>query len=511
MTTSFIAPRHPSDLLPRRSLVFVLSAALSACGIVPQPISLEERRAGFQAERTELTRNQEPLKGPVGLEEAMARAIKYNLDHRIKQMETALAQGQFDIASFDLLPKLTAAAGYTNRDNDAASSSRSVLTGNPSLESSVSSDRERQTVDLGLSWNALDFGVSYYQAHQHADRTLIAKERRRKTLQLVTQQVRQAWWQAAGAQALESKVDPLLARARSALSDSRKIETERLQTPLDTLNYQRQVLDIIRQLDGINEDLSQAKPRLAALMNMEPGSTYELAAPGELAVPKIGVALEQMEEAALLNRPELMEARYNERIGRLETRKALARLLPGVQFELGAHYDSNSYLANSQWRDLGLRVSWNLFNLLSARSIRRSAELQNEIAHDQRLALSMAVLTQTQVSYREYNGRKRQFELSSELDDVEKKVLEHTRNAARNDAQGQLQEIRASASALMSALRRYQSYGALQGAYGQMLSTLGMDPLPETQMASDLGSLQRALAQADADWVKQIALAPQAR
>ena len=36
-------------------------------------------------------------------------------------------------------------------------------------------------VDLGLSWNVLDFGVSYYQSKQNADRLLVAQERRRKT------------------------------------------------------------------------------------------------------------------------------------------------------------------------------------------------------------------------------------------------------------------------------------------------------------------------------------------
>jgi outer membrane protein TolC len=493
--------------LAKPALALTLATLLSACAISPQPIGMEERRAALNAERAALTRKQEPVQGAVSLEEALARAIKYNLDFRIKQMEAALAQGQLDIANFELLPKLTAAAGYSNRDNELASSSRSVITGRQSLEPSTSTDRDRNTADLSFSWNLLDFGVSYYQAQQQADRALVAQERRRKTLHLIMQQVRQAWWQAAGAQQLESKIGPVLEQARSALANSRRIESERLAAPLDSLNYQRQLLDIIRQLEVINDELSQAKPRLAALMNLEPGKPYQLAAPGNLAPPEIRIALDKMEETALLNRPELMEARYNERIGRLEARKAIARLFPGVQFELGAHHDSNSFLVNNDWRDAGLRVSWNLFNLLNAGRIRKSAELQEEIAHDQKLALSMAVLTQTQVAYREYLGRKRQFELSADLDGVEQKILQHTRNAARSDAQGKLQEIRAAAGALMSELRRYQSYGALQGAYGQMLATLGVDPLPEQLPADDLNSIQRAIQQTQTRWTQEIAAA----
>ena len=490
-------------ILARLGIV-AMAASLAACAVVPQPFTPESTRAALADEHAELAGEQEPVTAPVSMEQALARAIKYNLDYRIKAMEAALAQGQLEGANFDLLPQLTAAAGYTNRDNVLASSSRSILTGQQSLEPSTSSDRADRTANLGLSWNVLDFGVSYYQAHQQADRYLVAQEHRRKTIQLVMQQVRQAWWQAAGAQALAGKIEPLLAQSRAALADSRKIEAERLAPPLETLNYQRQLLELIRQLEGINDELSQAKPRLAALMNLEPGRGFELAPAGALVAPEIGVPVDRMEEAALLHRPELMEARYNERIGRMEVRKALARLLPGIEFDAGAHYDSNSFLANNNWRDLGLRVSWNLFNVFRAGSIRKTAELQSDIAHRQTLALSMAVLTQTQVAYRDYVGRKRQYELSAEQDEVEQRILAQTRNATQADAQGRLNEIRAAAAALFSELRRYQAYSALQGAYGQMQATLGIDPLPEQMAASDLDSVAGALAQSEATWTRQL-------
>jgi outer membrane protein TolC len=470
-------------------LAIAVTLSVSGCRLAPRPIDINARRAVLPQERAELTRGQEAPSAPVTMDEAVSRALKYNLDYRIKLMEEALADGTYEAARMDLLPRMTAAAGYSERNNDNASSSRSVITGRQSLEPSISSERDRLSSDLGMSWNVLDFGVSYFQARQQSDRTLVAEERRRRAIHLVNQQVRLAWWQAASAQELEPRVAPLLAQARAALEDSRQIETERLQAPLEALTYQRQLLDIVRQLEAINEELAQAKPRLAALMSLEPGTQYQLAAPGPLSVPEIDAPVQMLEETALLNRPELMEARYNERIGWLETRKAVARMLPGVEFSVGTHYDSNNFLMNDQWRDVGLRASWNLFNVLNYRNMKRSSELQYEIAQQQKLAMSMAVLTQTQVAYRDYLGRKRQFELAVELDSIDQKILGHTRNAARNDAQGKLQEVRASASALISELRRYQSYGALQGAYGQMLATLGIDEPAATLSAAYLEQL----------------------
>lgn len=495
------------SLPARKPIVVTLSTLLlSACAITPEPLGMGERNQALPTERAALVRDQEALSGAVTLDEAIARALKYNLDYRLKLMEEALAQRQLDLARADLLPKLTAAAGYYGRNNENGSSSQDLATGQQSLVPSTSTDKEHGTSDLTLSWNVLDFGVSYYQGRQTADRTLVAQERRRKTVHLVMQQVRQAYWQAVGAQLLENKTGPVLAQARQALADSRKIENERLQSPLDTLNYQRQLLDIIRQLEAINDELSQAKPRLASLMNLEPGKPFTLAIPSGLDAPQLKLSIEKMEETALLRRPELMEARYNERIGVLETKKALARLLPGLEFSLGAHYDTNSFLVNSSWRDAGLRVSWNLMNVLNASTIRGAAEAQREIATSQRLALSMAVLTQTHVAYRDYTGRVRQYELSNEMDKVEQRILEHTRNATKSDAQGKLQEVRAAASALMSELRLYQSYGALQGAYGQVLATLGLDPLPESLPSHDLSAVRDAVRGMEARWAGELSL-----
>ncbi|MBS1154979.1 MAG: transporter [Proteobacteria bacterium] len=477
---------------------------VTGCAITPQPISVDARRSALPEERANLFLDQEPVNGPITLDEALARAIKYNLDYRLKLMEEALAQKQLDLSRADLLPRLTAAAGYNVRDNENGASSRDLATGNQSLVPSTSQDKGHRTADLTLAWNVLDFGVSYYQAQQQADRTLVAQERRRKTVHLVIQQVRQAYWQAVGAQELEAKISPILEQARQALNDSRKIEAEKLQAPLETLNYQRQLLDIIRQLEAIHSELSQAKPRLASLMNLEPGKSLMLAQPAKLEIPQLQLPLDKMEETALLHRPELMEARYNERISLLETRKAVAKLLPGLEFSLGAHYDSNSFLVNNAWRDAGIRVSWNLLNLLNASDIRATAEAQHEIAARQRLAVSMAVLTQAHVAYRDYTGRLRQYELSSEMDQVEQRILGHSRNAVRSDAQGKLQEIRAAASALMSELRLYQSYGALQGAYGQVLSSMGLDPLPDTMASHDLSAVRQALQGMDARWAAEL-------
>ncbi|MFP3632093.1 TolC family protein, partial [Burkholderia sp. SIMBA_045] len=88
----------------------------------------------------------------------------------------------------------------------------------------------------------------------------------------------EAYWQAVGAQRLRDRIEPLLTQARSALDDSRRTQAQGLRSPLDTLNYQRSLLDLMRQLEAVRDQLEEAKPRLASLMNLEPGKDFTLAA-----------------------------------------------------------------------------------------------------------------------------------------------------------------------------------------------------------------------------------------
>ncbi|TDR77894.1 TolC family protein [Paludibacterium purpuratum] len=460
--------------------VAVLSALLLAgCAVGPSPMGMDERQATLATDRQMMFGQQEALSGPVTLQEAMARALKYNLDYRVKLMEEAMAQRQLDLSSLDMLPKLALAAGYTQRNNDNASSSQNVATGTQSLVPSISTEKHDRTADLTLSWNVLDFGVSYYSAKQQSDRLLILQQRQRKVAQQLVQQVREAWWEAVGAQQLEGRIDQLLQQANLALEDARQVEKLKLRSPLEALNYRRQLLDVVRQMTLVRSALAQAKPRLAALMNVPPGQNFQVAVPASMPMPVLNVPLDKMEEMALLNRPELNEARYNERIGVLETRKAIARLLPGIEFSIGQHYDSNRFLVNNSWSDAGLRVSWNLLNLFSAGPITRAADAQLEVARAQRMALNMAVLTQVQVAYLDWQGRANEFSLEKDLNDVDQRIYEQNRNAFASGAQGRLPAILADANAVFSSLRLYQSYGGLQNAYGQMGASLGLDPGPD--------------------------------
>ena len=216
--------------------VSLLALAVSGCAVTSQPIdrSVSEERA-----RTDLAtmfKDQEPLNGPLTLHQAMARAVKYNLEARLKVMEEALAKRQVDLARYDMLPRMAVEAGYAGRSNTSASSSESIRTGTQSLEPSTSQDRNREVADLTMVWNVLDFGVSYVSAKQQADQRLILEERKRKVIHTITQDVRSAYWRAVAAQRLLSQIDSLMGRIHQARDNSQNMAAQRVGDPVQTLS-----------------------------------------------------------------------------------------------------------------------------------------------------------------------------------------------------------------------------------------------------------------------------------
>jgi outer membrane protein TolC len=480
--------------------VSLLALAISGCAVTSQPIerSASEQRA--QSDLHSMFKDQEPLSGPLTLHEAMARAVKYNLEGRLKVMEEALAQRQVDLATFDMLPRMALSAGYAGRDNISASSSESVQTGTQSLEPSTSQDRNRQVADLTMVWNVLDFGVSYISAKQQGDQRLIVQERRRKVVHTIIQDVRSAYWRAVAADRLLTQIDSLMARVDQARSNSQRLSEQRIGDPIQALSYQRALIEATRQLEEQRRALSLAKTELATLINLPMGSDLTLAASSDYPVPELKVDLDRLSQEALANRPELREQDYQARISTAETRKAMLRLLPGLEFSAGGHYDSNSFLVNQSWADYGVKVTWNLFNVLSAPASIDVAKAGQEVATARRQAMSMAVLAQLYVANANFNEAQRQFHTSQQLAKLDSQIAEQMRNRYKAQGIGELELIQGELNALQADLRRDLAYAELRNSYGQLFASVGLDPLPKELPSTQLSDIAQALSDSESRW-----------
>lgn len=481
----------------------VSTLLLNGCSLMPKPLTEQERKTQVGADGVDLFNQQEPISGPLTLYQAMARALKYNQDHRVKMMERAVAEGQANYVKFDLLPDLVAAAGYNSRDNFNASSSRSISTGRQSLETSTSQDRSRFMGDLNLRWNILDFGVSYFRAQQEGNKVLMSAENRRKISHNIIKDVRTAYWSALSAQRMTARITPVLAEAQRALELAKQAEDEKLRSPLDGLRYRKSLLEIVRRLEALLDQQRLAKAELAGLINLPPNQEFTLADNDSNLWPAIAkpvISQDEMDTLALQLRPEIRTEMYEERIGAAEVKKAMLRMLPGVELQLGGNYDSNSYLLNQNWGDFGAQISKNLFEILSAPQAIAVAETQESLAHSKRLAAYMAILTQVRMARQQLELSENQFRRTTELDDINQRIHQHIANSELSEAMSSLERIRSSVDSVLSALQKHQSYAESQEALAKLYVSMGFDPLPKTIENASIEALSSSIEAIDREW-----------
>ena len=468
---------------------------VAGCAVRPEVIAESGHAARASRDRKAMQAGVAPVRRAITLSEAMARAIRFNLDSRLKVMEQSLDLSRTRLLSHDLLPRLSARAGYSLRSNVNGASSESLLTGTQSLEASSSSERDSGSGDLSMTWNVLDFGVSYLHAKQQADQYLVAGERRRKVLHNIIQEVRQAYWRALTAQELLPRIDGFLADARQALADARQSEDRLLQPPLEALRYQMGLLETIYQITTLQRDLGVARTQLAALMNLDLNEDFSLARPEgeEGAIPRISYDSRLLERMALVFRPELREEDYQSRISALETRKAILRMVPGLEFNGAYNTASNRFLFNQSWAEGGVKLAWNLINLYSGGTIREVARGQEEVGEVRRLSLGMAVLTQVHVAQLRYGQVLQEYRLVRQMSDTAERISTRTAEGGAYRVRTGLDVIQARARAIYRQLQQRLAYAELQNAAGRLYLSIGVDPLPETMDAHDLETLTTTL------------------
>lgn len=483
--------------------VLASALVLAACSsIQPKPLSIAEIKGQAQIDRDTAQHEVQPVSGPITLEEAIARALKYNLDRRAKMMEEAIAFNQLDLSRYDMLPKLVASAGYEQNSEFATRRATDAITGEPSLAHPfISSEKNHTASDLGLSWNLLDFGLSYHGAKQNADLALIAVERRRKAMHTLIQDVRTAFWRATSAQKLRGEVKNAIVEAEDALNDARKAEDERVRSPLDALRYQRQVLESLRLLETIEQDLSTASVELANLINVPQSVKLQVIEPSEtLNRRMLELPVEAMEEAAIARNADLREQFYNARVATQETRKAILRLFPNLNLSFSVKHDNDSYLVHQTWNEAGARLSFSLLNLLSAPTQIRLAEAGVALADQRRVATQMAVLAQVHIARLQYANAFQQYQRSDAIWVVDDRINRHMANREKAQTQSKLDKVANNTAAILSQLRRYQSLAQAHAAASKLQATLGMEPEIGSVQDLSLQDLQMSIRAAMARW-----------
>jgi outer membrane protein TolC len=491
------------QFLTRTSTFAVLaSVAVAGCTISPEPFSLGQIQVLADSNAARVTANQEPISGPISLHEAMARALKYNLDYKVEHMQQSLRTAELTMSHYNLLPNAVANSGYTARDSYMSSGERNLTTGVETAPRETSQEKRASVSDMTFSWNILDFGLSYVRAQQSADRVLMAEEARRRVIQRVIEDVRTAYWRAVSADRMVKKLVQLEGRTKAALKNAKSLFDGNEASPITGLTYERELIEIERTAQELRRELSVAKTQLAALMNVKPGTSFALSGDEINAkAPNLSIDEREMTAKALLHRPELRDIAYQRRINEREAHAALLELLPGIQLYGGVNYDTNKYLDHNRWVGWGAKASFNLVKVFQYPHRKDVVGAQENLLEARALALTMAVMTQVHVSRIRYAHVAAELVTARNYLDVQDRLVRQMRTEASAERISEQTLVREEMNTLVAEAKRDIAFASAQNAFANVFASMGLDPY-----ASDIDtslSVKALSAQIKALWLER--------
>ncbi|NKB19793.1 MAG: hypothetical protein GKS01_04525 [Alphaproteobacteria bacterium] len=462
-----------------------LCGVLLGCAVEPKPIAPKKITERTQSDIQKLRATAYIPTGPISLEKAIARAIAFNMQGRVKQIEREIADAELRTKSFEMLPPLQLDASRKRKDKALSSSDERVTT----------------TASAGLTWNILDLGVSYARAKQQANNVLIAHENQRKALQDIIREVRTAYWRAAGAERLMGRIQTIAENIKIAMRESRAMELSGANDIATSVAYRREIVDSVRQALTFQRDLRESRARLAELLNIKPGTRFQLANTQlAAAMPSLPMTLAQMEQHALESRPELRIEDYNDRISQWQAREALFDMLPGVNLSAGGNYDSDRFNLTPNWINTGFQLGMNLFGLFAGSSKIDTAEKSGELARRQRLAVTLAVMTQTHMAYIQFRGASQQMRLAREVARADRRLSQLVASDKDFVNTNYFEAVRLKTRRLLAEIDEHQAQVELVTAHSDVMHAIGLDVFPPSIPTNDLDALTGAVRKITARW-----------
>lgn len=455
---------------------------LTGCATQITPFS-EEEFSSRAARDKQVIAQTVSLDRPLDFGTAAAHALANNLDIRLAAFDAVLARGQVDLTDLQKLPTLVRNAGYTFRDPPGTNADK------------VPGDQRRYTFSTELSWNILDFGISYVRAKQAANDALVAEERRRRATNGILNDVRLAFWQSVLGEERMPQIKMVTAEIDLAMQQSRKLADIGLQDPLVALNYQQGLLDLRRQLKTYETEVFAGRTRLARLLNLHPRAALKLQPvrhDGDFEALRT-IDMSALEDVALANRSELREADYNARKTKLDVYGAYAQMLPTLRLRVASMFDGTSSIEDKNWYEHGYSAAWNILGMYSA--YERAAQSQRTVQSIEvrRLALSLSVMEQVDIAREQLTNLEEDWRLARDTTNVNRRIWDIRKLRLPVTESDDLERIRAAVSYVASQIREDRAYIGLHKAYGDMLASLGLDQFPDGLDLADVAVAGKAI------------------
>jgi outer membrane protein TolC len=454
--------------------VLTLIALLGMPGCASMKLHLtQDEVTSYSAELSNAAAVQvEPISAAIDVSDAIARAIKYNADLRVRELEIAVAQADARVQNASLLPNVVADSAYYSHDGSRAGYNSQLNT--PGVSNG-----------LNLSWDILDFGLSCVRASQAADKALYRAEEFRKSALRVAEETRLAYWRAVTLEHLNKRQASIDSDVKAALRAADAAAKDPTMDPVAALSVSRDILTAQREINQLKASLAGSTEQLKQLINVPMDQPVKLKDLRDTSIRKRNVlALDDATVVAMENRPEIRQIMYQLRITDDEVNAQFLQVLPGIGLQTGLANASLTALTASNWVGWGAKSAWHLMNLLRLPVSMDAIDSQKDLLRQQGLAMAVSISMQVHISGVQL-ATQRQALLDSERMLSVQRQLERHEAASVAVGQASVQALtKERITTVLAEARRGIAYADLEGAYGLYLTSLGADMLDMAKIQS---------------------------
>ena len=520
-------PKKAKLFTVRRSSLLLLVAGASglllSCSYAPHMFTPSKRAAVFSASQSTKKAQQPLAQQAITLSKAETLVLTHHLQNRMLLQVQAISKTPLDLSGFNLpariTPRTTVQEEGLEEEQGEGSDQESLPSTSPSATSpsttspsttiqeepepstTVAQEQGPAAENLSKNWDLLDFGIHVLQARQATNANLVAVENQRRASYTLLQELRSAFWQAAGAQQLVETISPVIQQARAALTKARKGEKKGLIAQLATIRAQKSLMETIEYLQELRQQLNQAKIQFATLMQLPANTPFKLEIPTNPAETRFNhdLTLEEMERLALYNRIELHDPLLTEPIPGDMIKNIMLSILPGLNFNLSSDLESNPLSQYAPWQEASTQIIWTLFDQLqpplqlssndeaTEHEATEEAEAWLEPPH---WTAPLAVLSQVHLAFRHYLNAIQILQVAEKIDAVERKSLRILSNKPRQNTQSHLEYISSAVSAITARLQLYQAYANAQNSVSRLEFTLGPAPFPALEAIDSASTVE---------------------
>lgn len=411
----------------------------------------------------------------LSVNDAIDIALERNLDLAVKAQELNIQQETYRRQVLNELPKLIADGEYSYRNRNLGAFSESLIPGVPPAPLSIGAQQHTKRWNIMLTWNLVDFGVSYFRSNEESNKVLVQQFEYERIAQNLILEVVKAYWKAVGEKhsldvgrqlndTYQTVKDKLQVYVGKRFISPKKGSALLAQLAFAEVRFAENQVEYDRAMEDLKKKIGIPPDILVELTENVPDYADEVPLP----------CVDSLEQTALFNRPELYTKEVQEAVWKNEVWVAIVQMFPEIAPFISDNNDLNFFLLYHHWMTLGLRATWNLLGFASKIQDTNIAKAQIELTRINRLLQSISVLSQVHMAYIVYLDNLDRFRVLKELLQFRQDVLKVAAKEMSLDAISDSDYVLASIELYIAEIEASRAFAELQGSLEQINNSIGI-------------------------------------